>query len=760
MLNKYKRYWWLFALSLILCMGLAAFYLTFKKPVYLVVGKVLVTDEKSGSTGSAILKSMSLGLGGGSKVDDEVIVMGSQEICGEMINRLKINRRYTEKLGFLRKKDHYGDSPLEIDAPDALFDTLSIAMSFRVNVDKNGKADVKIKKGFFKTMVEKKGLTLPANINTPYGMFTLRTTDHYVPGKPLKMRIHVSGNVPMAEELMEVMAVKIINKKANGIYLDVPETNIQRGKDIINTMMEIYNERGQREKDEAAVNTAKFIDERLGLIYTELTKSEADIEAYKRAHNIVDPEVQVKEAVAKQTAAEQAAVELETNYRIAGMVRDFIDNPENKHSLIPFQASGNSNNADEKATADAIKAYNELVMQRMKLANSARESSQVMQMLDEQIAHTRANVRKSVTGTMDALRVQIAAANRLQGGARSQMSGVPTAERDMRNLYREQGIQNALYTLLLQKREENALVLAANTPKGKIVDHAYAHSKPVAPNKMVTLFVALIASIVLPILFLYLKNLFTTKFTTQAELESLTTLPVIGEVCHNRHHKNLVVQEGKTSSIVELFRLIRNNLQFMLPDINDKVVLVTSSMSGEGKSFVATNVAASFALLGKRVALVGLDIRSPKQADMLELRAVPGVTSYLSQNGVTIDDIVQPLNEVKGLDVYVGGAIPPNPSELLLTPHVRKFIDELRERYDVVIIDSAPIGMVSDTFSLANYASATLYVTRANYTKRTMVRFLNSVVNRGQLKNVALVLNDTNPRVSMGYGYGYGSNED
>ena len=756
MLGKYKRYWWLFALSLIACLGLAAAYLHFTKPVYLVVGKVLIDDDKAGGgAGSSLLKSMSMGLGG-SKVDDEVIVLGSQEVCGEMINRLKINRKYSERTGFMQSKDRYGNSPLEIDAPNELFDTLSKSMMFRVELDKNGKADVAVKKGRFSTLLTKKGLTLPANILTPYGMFTLRTTEHYVPGKPLTMRITVSGNVPKAESLMKTMSVKIISKKANGIYLDVAETNVQRGRDIINTLMQVYNERGQREKDEAAVNTARFIDERLGLIYTELTKSEADIEAYKRSHNMIDAEVQVKELVTKQAAAEQAAVELETKYRVAAMVKDFLADPANKNALIPLQASIDD---EHSASSEAIKQYNELVLERMKVANSARENSQVLQVLDEQIASTRANVLKSVTSTMDALRVQQSAANRMQGSARSEMSTLPVAEREMRNLYREQGIQNALYTLLLQKREENALLLAATTPKGKIVDHAYAQSKPVSPKSSLVLFIGLLAGLLLPLIALYVKKLFTTKFASQEELGELSTMPVIGEVCHNRHDEQLVVREGKTSSIVELFRLIRNNLQFMLSGNGSQVVLVTSSVSGEGKSFVATNVAASFALLGKRVALVGMDIRNPKLADMLNLRAVPGMTSYLSKADTTLNEVRQSTTEVAGLDVYVGGAIPPNPSELLLNDHMSTLIEELKQHYDVIVIDTAPIGMVSDTFSLAKYAAATLFVTRANYTKRNMIKYLNAVVARGQLKNVALVLNDTNPRVSMGYGYGYGADD-
>ncbi|MBQ0069560.1 MAG: CpsD/CapB family tyrosine-protein kinase, partial [Bacteroidales bacterium] len=261
---------------------------------------------------------------------------------------------------------------------------------------------------------------------------------------------------------------------------------------------------------------------------------------------------------------------------------------------------------------------------------------------------------------------------------------------------------------------------------------------------------------------LYFKNLFYTKFSTQDELEQISNMPVIGHIHHNRHEgESLVVQDGRTWSIVELFRYVRNNIQFMLTGKDDKVILVTSSISGEGKSFVSLNVASAFALLGKRVALVGLDIRKPRIAEMLDgIKAAPGVTAYLSQASTTLDDVIQHVGKVNGLDVLVGGTIPPNPSELLLNARMEQLINELRDAYDIVVLDTAPVAMVSDTFSLTKWADATVCVTRANYTKRAQVKLLNRLVADGRLKNVGLVINDTKPSDDNGYGYGYGQTEE
>ena len=752
---RYKRYWWLLLASLVVCTGVAAFYLSIKKPVYLVISSVLVDqDNNSSGAGASVLKSIALG-GGGSRVDDEVIVMGSQELCCNMINRLHINRTYEERKSFFNRIDHYGDSPIEIDAPDQLFDTLSVSMVFKIKVARSGKVDVTVKKGFFNTLAQVEGASLPATVKTPYGLFSLRGTDHFVPGKEMTINATVSGNIPCAEVLMKRMNVHVYSKKSNAIYMDVLETNTKRGRDMLNTLIALYNERGQREKDEQAVNTGKFIEDRLGLIYKDLTGSEAEIEAYKRAHNMIDVGLQTKSLIGKQELADRAIVNLETKYRIAAMIKDFVNDPANHNAYIPFSA-------DSTAASGSIKSYNALVMERMKLAASATEDNQLMHRLDEQIETMRGNVVRGIDNTLGALKIQIARANAESAASGGEMSTFPTEEREARALYRQQGIQNTLYTFLLQKREENALVLAATTPKGKVVDHAYAKSEPIAPRIPIVIFVTLVCTFLWPIVILYFKNLFYTKFSTQDELEQISQMPVIGHIHHNRHDgESLVVQDGRTWSIVELFRYVRNNIQFMLNGKDDKVVLVTSSVSGEGKSFVSLNVASAFALLGKRVALVGLDIRKPRIADMLGgVKSAPGVTAYLSQPLTTLADVTQHVQAVAGLDVLVGGTIPPNPSELLLNARMEQLIAELREAYDIVVLDSAPVAMVSDTFSIAKWADATVCVTRANYTKRAQVKLLNRLVTDGRLNNVGLVINDTKPSDDNGYGYGYGQSDE
>lgn len=757
-MRKMLHYWWLFLLSFIVCFGVAFFYLHVKAPIFLIRSSVLVGDDDGSSSpakksaGNFDISSL---LGGASaNVQDEIIVMGSESLTQQMVEELGLNVKYSEKHGFMQHEIHYHDSPILVEAPKELYDTLSTALTFKIKCDQAGKTEIKVKKGFFKTLAHLKGVQLPVNVKTPYGIFSVQKSQYFVPGKGYQVTAGVQGYVAAAEGYLDDLEVSLYAKKSDGISLGITDSNVDRGRDILNTMMRLYNERGLKEKDEQALATGKFIDDRIDLIYKDLVGSEAEIEAYKKAHNMVDPEIQGKAVISKQAAGENAVIALQTQYRIMSMIHDFIANPANKNSLIPFEA-------DSTAAAGSIRAYNQLISERMRLAESARDNNAVLTNIDKQIAVTRDNVLRGVNSSLKALNIRIGQAESLEADAENKISEVPTTERETRALYREQGIQNELYTYLLQKREENALKLASSRPKGKIVDKAYASAKPVEPKIPMVLFVTLCLAIAIPVLLIYLKQMLNTKFSTQDELEQLSAVPVIGHVHHNRHRQSLVVLPGKTSAIVELFRYLRNNVQFMLTGPDSRVVLVTSSTSGEGKSFISSNLAASFALLeGKRVVLVGMDIRSPKLADMLHLKPLPGLTSYLAKSDMRLDEIVQHMPGNESLDVIVAGAVPPNPSELLLGDRTGKLIAELRERYDYVIIDSAPVAQVSDTFSVAGMADATVYVTRANHTKRSMVKLMNRLVAGKRLSNVGVIINDTKPSQDAGYGYGYGKDSD
>ena len=675
-----------------------------------------------------MLKSV---MGGGDvNVFNEIEILASENLAAKTVDALDINCRYYGKTGFLKKQDHYGTSPIIVEAPKELFDTLSVTLPFKIKVYADGKTDITVKKGMFSNYAELKGVELPATVKTPFGLFVVKPTQYFTPKHEYSITASVAGNIPAALELQKDMTVDLKAKKTDIVYMDVMDNDVKRGRDILNTLVRLYNERGMKESDTQGMTTARFIDERLSLIYKNLMGSEAEIEAYKKAHNLIDPVAQAKTTIIKGETSESAIIALETQYRIASMIKGFITDPANKHSLIPFES--------DSLSAKMVRTYNALITQRQHLETSAKADNPALVQLDQQLNAMRENMLGSVNNALGAMRIKIDRAKDLQGESKGDMSQFASTERETRNLYRNQAIQNELYIFLLQKREENALKMAAAQPKGKLVDEAYAASEPVKPKKPLLAFVALIMTFALPFCILYVKKLLKNKIGSQDELEAITPAHLLGQIYHAREDELQVIADTNTKN-AELFRYLRGNVQFVLPESTDKVVLVTSAVAAEGKSYIAANVASSLALMGKKVALVELNLRKPSLGEMFGIIASKGMSDYLSNGEVSLHDIVSTTAD--GLDVYVAGTVPPNPSELLQGSRAAQLMEQLREQYDYVVVDSASLATASDTFSLTSQADATVVVLRANSTKQAYVKWLNRLMAEGKLSNVGFVLN-------------------
>lgn len=754
-IDTLRKNWWMFAISVLTCLVLAGIYIYVKHSVYSIHAKVLVAyDQGGGSMGATLMQSLSLGGVGGNNVEDEILVMSSHSIKEQTVAELGLNRNYSSPDGFLKKKYYYNNSPIVIDAPQELFDTLSTSLKFVIDVnDQCNDIDVKVSKGMFETIAEANGTSFPLVINSKYGIFSIDTTQYYASGKAITIKANISGNSMLAEAFAEEVGVQKSEKKANGISLYIEDINIQRGKDFLNKMIELYNRRGQLEKDEMAINTGKFIDERLSALYTALSASEEEIQKYKQNNNIIDVTAEAAYLMQQKGSLESTLLQANTNYEILKMTKDFLSQPENNYSMIPFTS-------DISGSGSAINMYNNLILRRLELEKTAKGNNAVLKSISEQIDTVRTNILNSVSRSLASAEVTLNEIKTKERESKSRLSQVPSQEREFLELYREQKIKNELYSFLLQKREENQLVLAATTPKGKIVDDAFAFNKPIAPKKPLIIFLGLFIGLLIPALWLYLRYSLSDKFDSVDAIKRLTSVPVLGEICLSHTAKNnpLVVSETSKRPIAELFRLLRSNLHFLFKSKSDngRVITITSSCSGEGKTFISMNIAESLALTDKKVVLVGLDIRLPMLAQNLGLPSAPGVTNYLSGSVDSIDQIIQHHGNC---DIIVAGPIPPNPSELLLGERIETLINSLKEKYDYVILDSAPIGLVSDTFSLTKFTEVTLYVSRANYTKRNFIKYLNEAVSLGQLKNVAIILNGTDAKMSHGYGYGYGSKD-
>lgn len=744
MLNKCIAKWYWFAISAFVCVALMFLYTKVKKPVYQVLADVLISTDDSSGLGS--LGDFSQLFGNSGYVQDELYVITAHSVNREVSRQLNLNKVHTNKKMLVLNDFRYDNFPVDVYSEENIADTLRTPLFFTVKVSDKGKVKVFVEDNK-NDLAEVKADGFPVTVETKYGKFVVDKTKDFEPGEDLKTKIVFMSYDAMAENLAKKLDIYIADRKSNVIKLEIETPNIDYGKDVLNRIIEIYNQRGVDERAQKARQTLDFIDKRLEMLATDLADSESDVEKYKKEKGIVDVGTEAAYQTGKRSSAESKLVHEETQLDILKMTREFLVNPGNKFDIIPTTVSN-------EALQQVITEYNEMILSRMDLLSTAKETNISVQRLDRRIDVTRRNIMESLDRIIDQQQLIVTDLGRQLGGAKGRLAGVPTQEKQYRSLVRQQNVKEQLYLYLLQRREETAILIANSTPKAIIVDEAYALQEPLGMKRYMKLLLAFIFGLIIPLAYMWLSDLLRDKFRNMEELSRKTSLPILGEISVDRRGETIAVCEGGSSTTAELFRLLRSQLQFIMKSADDKVIMVTSTIPGEGKSFIAINLAASMSLAKKRVVLVGMDIRKPRLAEYLEISPKKGLTEYLSDSSLTVDDIITPASGKIKFDVITAGPVPPNPAELLMTDRVDELINRLRQEYDIVIIDSAPVGVISDSFSIARVADVTLYVTRANYTKFSDVRYINDVVENKRLKNVSLVVNGTNAR--QGYGYGYG----
>ena len=744
--------WYWFAISAFVCLSLAFIYATVKKPVYLVKSNILIAQDDS---------NIMSGMGGFGQlfgtsgyVDDEVFVVSSHTVLRDVVKDLKLNKSCVVKEGLLKSREYFKKYPVDIVTDTDIADTLSVSLKFNLKVDEDGVASVEVKDSQKDVVVDLENQKFPITVETKYGVFTIKKTADYKEGESLKAKLYFSGYDDAAESLKEDLDIYIASKKSNVIQIEMETTDVDKAKLILNDIVKYYNVRGVEQRSEQSRLTLDFLDSRIQLIAQDLTDSEADVEGYKKNQGIVDVATEATYQTTKKGKFEGELVQAEIDLNIMQMTKEFLADSKNKYELIPTTVS------DETVKA-GITNYNELVLSRMNLVRTAKEGNIALSKMNDRIDALRANINTSLDRAI-AQQNKVISDMRLQLGVTdSRLGNIPTQERQYRDIKRKQTIKEQLYLFLMQRREDTALMIANTTPKGVIVDKAFSLSEPVTMKKRMILLLAFVFSLILPPLILVIKKVLRNKFDTKDELKKLTDIPVIGEICKDNTGDNIVVKQGSVSTVAELFRAVRSNLQqFFLSGEDDKVVLMTSTVSGEGKSFVSVNLAQTLAITNNdlKVLLVGMDIRKPRIAEYLSISSSKGLTDYVARTGMNLDDVIQKNPNGLAFDVITSGPIPPNPAELLLSQRVDDMFAELRKRYDYIVVDTAPVGLVSDTLTLSRIGDATIYVCRANYTTKTDIQYANSIYEEGRLKKMSIILNDT--IVRKGYGYGYGEKRE
>ena len=749
------RWPWIVA-SVVVCLALAAVYLHFATPVYNISATVLIKDDKKGGSVSsdlALFQDMGM-FNSSASVDNEIEILRSKSLARKVVADLGLYIGYSRRDGF-RHTDLYGQSPFRIDFPAAVADSLAAPILLKVTLHPDGSLqaqatqdDAEIGSARFDS--------LPAVLPTPAGTLTFLPVEKIAfPEQETVIDVTVGSPMAVAKGYAAGLTVEPTSKTTSVVTVSIANTNRRRGEDFINRLIENYNRDANNDKNEVARNTAHFIDERIAIINAELGTTEAELEEFKRRAGLTDLSSDAQLAVAEKSEYEKQVVANGTQLNLVNYLIDYLGRPENAHTVLPVNIGISSESISTLATA-----YNERMIERQRLLRTSSESNPVIRRLDTELSGLRQSLATSLQSARKELLITKADLDRQASHYAGRISDAPTQERQYMSIQRQQTIKAELYLMLLQKREENNITLAATANKAKIIDDAMAGNAPISPKGKMIYMLALVAGIGLPVAIIYILQLLSFRIEGRADVERLTTVPILGDVpLSDEGDGPIAVRENENSPMTETFRNLRTNLLFLLDGPQKNVILVTSTMSGEGKTFIASNLAVSLALLGKKVVIVGLDIRKPGLNKVFHIfHHQRGITQYLSSPQDTdLTGLIQPSGVHPNLDVLPGGVVPPNPTELVARPALDEAITLLRSRYDYVVLDTAPIGMVTDTLLIARTADVSLYVCRADYTHKNDYRLINELQQQKRLPVLCTVINGLDmTQKKYGYYYGYG----
>lgn len=759
LLFRYLIHWPWFVVSIIICIACAWGYLRLTTPIYNITATVLIKDEKKGGGANMPSELEKMGLDGfvssSNNVDNEIEVLRSKSLAREVVNNLGLFVTYMDEDEF-PSKELYHTSPVLVSLTHQEADKLPGRMEINMILQPTGALGVQITVG--EKEYRKQFDKLPAVFPTDEGtvaFFANNDTLSAVRPENITKERHITAfiNRPfsVSKGYVNSLSIAPTSKTTSVVVISLENTNTRRGRDYINKLLEMYNINANNDKNEVAQKTAEFIDERIGIISKELGSTEQDLENFKRSAGITDLSSEAQIALTGNAEYEKKRVENQTQINLVMDLQRYMKG--NEYEVLPSNIG-----LQDAASAGAIDRYNQMLVERKRLLRTSTENNPTIINLDTSIRAMRTNVQATLDATLKGLQITKEDLAREASRYSRRINDAPTQERQFVSIARQQEIKSGLYLMLLQKREENAITLAATANNAKIIDEALADDNPISPKKTIVYLVALVLGVGLPVGVIYLIGLTKFKIEGRADVEKLTSLPVVGDIpLADEKTGSIAVFENQNNLMSETFRNVRTNLQFMLEN-GKNVILVTSTISGEGKSFISANLAISLSLLGKKVVIVGLDIRKPGLNKVFNIpKKEHGITQYLTNTTANLMDFVQPSDINKNLFILPGGTVPPNPTELLARGGLEKAIETLKANFDYVILDTAPVGMVTDTLLIGRVADLSVYVCRADYTHKAEFTLINELAENNKLPNLCIAVNglDLNSR-KYGYYYGYG----
>ena len=759
LLFRYLIHWPWFVISIIICIACAWGYLRLTTPIYNISATVLIKDEKKGGGASMSSDLEKMGLEGfvssSSNVDNEIEVLRSKSLAREVVNNLGLFVTYMDEDEF-PSKELYHTSPVLVSLTHQEADKLPGRMEINMILQPTGALGVQITVGEkeYRKQFDKLPAVFPTDEGTVAFFANNDTLSAVCPENITKER-HITAfiNRPFSvlKEYVNSLSIAPTSKTTSVVVISLENTNTRRGRDYINKLLEMYNINANNDKNEVAQKTAEFIDERIGIISKELGSTEQDLENFKRSAGITDLSSEAQIALTGNAEYEKKRVENQTQINLVKDLQRYMKG--NEYEVLPSNIG-----LQDAASAGAIDRYNQMLVERKRLLRTSTENNPTIINLDTSIRAMRTNVQATLDATLKGLQITKEDLAREASRYSRRINDAPTQERQFVSIARQQEIKSGLYLMLLQKREENAITLAATANNAKIIDEALADDNPISPKKTIVYLAALVLGVGLPVGVIYLIGLTKFKIEGRADVEKLTSLPVVGDIpLADEKTGSIAVFENQNNLMSETFRNVRTNLQFMLEN-GKNVILVTSTISGEGKSFISANLAISLSLLGKKVVIVGLDIRKPGLNKVFNIpKKEHVITQYLTNTTANLMDFVQPSDINKNLFILPGGTVPPNPTELLARGGLEKAIETLKANFDYVILDTAPVGMVTDTLLIGRVADLSVYVCRADYTHKAEFTLINELAENNKLPNLCIAVNglDLNSR-KYGYYYGYG----
>jgi tyrosine-protein kinase Etk/Wzc len=744
-LLKYLRYWYIIVLSVVIAFTMAFIYLRYSTAQYEVISKILIKDDRNVDLAASSAVFDDLGIFKSKKnLGNEVQILKSKSLMYRVFKELSLYTNYFVE-GKIKITEVYGEGvPFKLIV--SALDSSAYGKAVTINVKDDNTFDLKEDEG------EVTSHRFGSEVRKSYATFTVVASSDLDSGKSKEVIVVFNDLKQAADNYNGKLNVELVDKNASVLSVSMIDPTPEKGEDIINKLIDVYNKEAVEDKNQMAANTIDFIDERLRFLTIELTNVEKDVERFKQENKITDVSTDAEIYLQGASEYRKQLAEFEIQIEVLNSIENYLNKQGDQFELVPSTL-----NIQDPTLMGLIGNFNQLQLERQRMLRTTQENNPLVQNMNDQLFNLKVNILENLRNIKNGLNITRNNLRASNARFESRIQSVPSIERELLEISRQQGIKEGLYLYLLQKREEAALSLAATVSNTRIIDSAVAGDGPVKPERNTIYLLALLIGLGLPLAGIYLKDVLNDKVQELKDVTSVTNTPILGEISWADTNEAVVITQGSRSSIAEMFRLIRTNLQFATAGKANQVILVTSSMSGEGKTFFSINLAASLILTGKKAVVLGFDLRKPKLTQGLNMSNDIGISNYLISEGMAVDTIIQAVPGIPNLSIIGSGPTPPNPSELMALDRVEILIDELKTKFDYIIIDTAPLGQVADAFTLEGYINSTIYLVRYKYTYKEQLKIVDDIYSNKKLKHPMIVFNNASRQSSYGYGYGYGN---